>query len=148
MANVFEASEILKKEEASQTNFERYILRSIHWFANAQTPMQPEYILLSLMSSIEAFLNPPDHEKVTTAIIEGVTALGGRQGYIFRKKGLRNFTTNEVRFRMVIVPILWREIFLSLEQSHFISYTKCYRAQMSLLHKSNYLITLRNSERK
>ncbi len=73
MAEVFEASKILKKEEASQTNFERCILRSMHWFANAQTPMQPEYVFTSLMSSIEAFLNPPgDHEKVTIAIIEGV----------------------------------------------------------------------------
>jgi Apea-like HEPN len=87
MAKVFEASEILKKEDASQTNFERCILRSIHWFANAQTPMQPEYVLLSLMSSIEAFLNPPgDHTKVTIAIIEGAAALGGRQGHTYTKK--------------------------------------------------------------
>src|SRR5205807_1268164 len=75
MAKVFEASEILKKEDISLTNFERCLLRSMHWFANAQTPMQPEYVLLSLMSSIEAFLNPPDHEKVTMAIIEGAAAL-------------------------------------------------------------------------
>ncbi len=86
-AKVFEASQIIKKGEVSQTNFERTILRSIHWFANAQTPMQPEYVLLSLMSSIEAFLNPPgEHEKVTTAIIEGVAALGGMQGYKYTKK--------------------------------------------------------------
>lgn len=87
MAEVFEASKILKKEEASQTNFERCILRSMHWFANAQTPMQPEYVFTSLMSSIEAFLNPPgDHEKTTMAIVEGVAALGGKQGYSYTKK--------------------------------------------------------------
>src|SRR5260221_286152 len=87
MAKVFEASQILTKEEASQTNFERCILRSMHWFANAQTPMQPEYVFTSLMSSIEAFLNPPgDHEKVTIAIIEGVAALGGKQGFSYTKK--------------------------------------------------------------
>jgi hypothetical protein len=85
-AKVFEASEIIQKEEASQTNFERCILRSIHWFANAHTSMQPKYILLSLMSSIEAFLNPPDHTKVTSAIIEGVAALEGTKGYTYRKK--------------------------------------------------------------
>jgi hypothetical protein len=39
------------------------------------------------MSSIEAFLNPPgDHEKVTIAIIEGVAALGGKQGFSYTKK--------------------------------------------------------------
>lgn len=86
IAKVFEASKILKKDEVYQTNFERCILRSIHWFANAQTPMQPEYIFLSLMSSIEAFLNPPDHEKTTVAVVEGVAALGGKQGYNYTKK--------------------------------------------------------------
>ncbi len=85
-AKVFEVSQIIKKGEASQTNFERTILRGIHWFANAQTPMQPEYILLSLMSSIEAFLNPREREKVTKAITEGVAALGGEQGYNYTKK--------------------------------------------------------------
>ncbi len=87
MAKVFEASQILTKEEASRTNFERCILRSMHWFANAQTPMQPEYVFTSLMSSIEAFLNPPGvHEKVTIAIVEGVAALGGEQGFSYTKK--------------------------------------------------------------
>lgn len=87
IAKVFEASQIIKKGKASQTNFERTILRSIHWFANAQTPMQPEYVLLSLMSSIEAFLNPPgEHERVTVAITEGVAALGGKAGYKYTKK--------------------------------------------------------------
>ncbi len=85
-AKVFEASQIIKKGDASQTNFERCILRSIHWFANAQTPMQPDYVFLSLMSSIEAFLNPPSHEKVTTAIVEGIAALGGKQGYAYTEK--------------------------------------------------------------
>jgi hypothetical protein len=84
---VFEASRIIKKGDTSQTNFERTILRSIHWFANAQTPMLSEYVLLSLMFSIEAFLNPPgSHEEVTKAITEGVAALEGVQGYIYRKK--------------------------------------------------------------
>lgn len=85
-ARVFEASRIIKKGDASQTNFERCILRSIHWFANAQTAMQPEYVFLSLMASIEAFLNPPSHEKVTTAIVEGIAALGERQEYAYTKK--------------------------------------------------------------
>ncbi len=84
---VFEASKILKKDKVSRTDFERCILRSIHWFANAQTPMQPEYVLLSLMSSIETFLNPPGgHGDVTTAIVNGVAALGGTQGYNYAKK--------------------------------------------------------------
>jgi hypothetical protein len=85
-AKVFEASSIIQKEDTSQTNFERCVLRSIHWFANAQTPMQPEYVLLSLMSSIEAFLNPPHHENITAAIVEGAAALGGKQGYTYTKK--------------------------------------------------------------
>lgn len=85
-AKAFEASQIIKKGDAAQTNFERCILRSIHWFANAQTPMQPEYVFLSLMSSIEAFLNPPNHEKVTMAIVEGIAALGGEQGYAYTEK--------------------------------------------------------------
>jgi hypothetical protein len=54
--------------------------------------MQPEYILLSLMSSIEAFLNPPGgQEAVTPAITEGVAALGGeqKQDYRFMKKRMQ-----------------------------------------------------------
>jgi hypothetical protein len=94
MAKVFEASQILTKEEASRTNFERCILRSMHWFANAQTPMQPEYVFTSLMSSIEAFLNPPGvHEKVTIAIVEGVAALGGEQGFSYTKKRMDSLYT-------------------------------------------------------
>lgn len=85
-AKVFEASQIIKKGDVAQTNFERCILRSIHWFANAQTPMQPDYVFLSLMASIEAFLNPPSHEKVTIAIVEGIAALGGEQGYTYTIK--------------------------------------------------------------
>jgi len=91
-AKVFEVSNILKTGEEALTNFERTILRSIHWFGNAQTPMPPEYILLSLMSSIEAFLNPPGgHDGVTPAITEGVAALGGAQeeGYKFMKKRMQ-----------------------------------------------------------
>lgn len=90
LAKVFEASAILQKVDTSQTNFERCILRSIHWFANAQTPMQPEYVFLSLISSIEAFLNPPDHSNVTLAIVEGVAALGGMPGYTYVKKRVEN----------------------------------------------------------
>lgn len=86
LAKVFEASTTIQKGDTSQTNFERCILRSIHWFANAQTPMQPEYVFLSLMSSIEAFLNPPDRSDVTTAIVEGAAALGGTAGYPYVKK--------------------------------------------------------------
>jgi hypothetical protein len=86
-AKVFEVSQIVKKGDASQTNFERCILRGIHWFANAQTSMQPEYVFLSLMSSIEAFLNPPgNHEGATGAIVEGLAALGGEPGYTYTKK--------------------------------------------------------------
>ncbi len=48
--------------------------------------MQPEYVYLSLMSSIEAFLNPPDHNNVTGAIVEGAAALGGTVGYPYVKK--------------------------------------------------------------
>lgn len=52
--------------------------------------MQPEYVFLSLMSSIEAFLNPPDHSNVTLAIVEGVAALGGMPGYTYVKKRVEN----------------------------------------------------------
>lgn len=91
-AKVFEVSNILKKGEEVLTSFERTILRSIHWFGNAQTPIQPEYILLSLMSSIEAFLNPPEgHDGVTAAVTEGVAALEGEQeqDYKFMKKRMQ-----------------------------------------------------------
>ncbi len=86
---VNEVSKILKKEENGRTNFETTILRSIHWFASAQTPMLPEYLLLSLMSSIEAFLNPRRREGVTTAVCEGVAALGEEQGYTYIWKRMK-----------------------------------------------------------
>jgi hypothetical protein len=84
---VFEVSKIISGEE-NTTNFKRTLLRSLHWYANAQTQIQPEYIFLSLVASIEAFFNPPGfHEQVTSAVTEGVAVLiGGEEDYKYVKK--------------------------------------------------------------
>ncbi len=84
---VFDVAELLKEEEP-RTPFKETLLRGIHWFANAQTPMLPEYVVLSLVSSLEAFVNPPSHDRVTEAVVEGVAALEGEMVYKYAMKRL------------------------------------------------------------
>lgn len=65
----------LQKTRASQTDFEKIMLRAVHWFANAQIEQERENELLSLVTCLETFLTPKDGNPIGTAIAEGTALL-------------------------------------------------------------------------
>ena len=72
---IFEMAKVLEKPEDSRTDFEETIIRGIHWFANAQTQVERENQLLSLVTCLETFLTPAGTEPIATAVAEGLAIL-------------------------------------------------------------------------
>lgn len=72
---VEDVSAILTKPVSSLSDFERVLLRAIHWFGNALAQPQPENELLSLVTCLEVFLTPRDGNPIGAAIAEGVALL-------------------------------------------------------------------------
>lgn len=72
---VFKLSRLLQKDEAALNDLERVILRSVHWFANAQSQPEIENQFLNLIISLETLLTPRDGNPIGTAIAEGVAFL-------------------------------------------------------------------------
>lgn len=70
---VFTVSKVLQKRASQLTEFERTVLRGIHWFANSQIQVEKENELLSLITCLETYLTPRDASPVQTAIAEGVS---------------------------------------------------------------------------
>jgi hypothetical protein len=68
---------ILAKATPCLSDFERVLLRGIHWFGNALPQREPENELLSLVTCLETFLTPRDGNPIGTAIAEGVALLLG-----------------------------------------------------------------------
>jgi hypothetical protein len=68
---------ILAKAAPCLSDFERVLLRGIHWFGNALPQREPENELLSLVTCLETFLTPRDGNPIGTAIAEGVALLLG-----------------------------------------------------------------------
>lgn len=56
-----------------QTDFERHLLRGIHWFAASQTQVERENELLNLMTCLETFLS--DGKFITNAVAVGTAHL-------------------------------------------------------------------------
>ena len=75
---VLALSDILKKDEATHTEYERVILRSVHWIAGATVQTENENTFLNLMTSLETLLTPRDSSPIGTAIAEGVALLLGK----------------------------------------------------------------------
>jgi hypothetical protein len=74
-SGVTEVAAILEKAENALSDFERTLLRGIHWFGNALCQKEPENELLNLVTCLEAFLTPDDNNPIGTAIAEGVALL-------------------------------------------------------------------------
>lgn len=72
---VFEVSRILEKPDVKLTDFERALLRGIHWFANSQTQFGKANELLTLATCLETFMTLPGNDPVGSAIAEGVAIL-------------------------------------------------------------------------
>lgn len=74
---VFAMANVLKKPDNRLTDFERTLLRGLHWFANAQTQVEPENELLNLMTCLETYLTPRDGNPIRTAVAEGTAIIIG-----------------------------------------------------------------------
>ena len=72
---VFRFSQILNKSDSSLTDFEKTMLRSLHWFANSLRQDESENAFLNLITSLEALLTPRDGNPIGTAIAEGCAFL-------------------------------------------------------------------------
>ena len=59
---------ILAKPASSLSDFERVLLRGIHWFGNALPQPEPENVLLSLVTCLETFLTPRDGNPIAYAL--------------------------------------------------------------------------------
>jgi hypothetical protein len=74
---VFEVASLLEKPTHQATEFERAILRAVHWVADAQAQVEKENSLLSLVTCLETFLTPRNRDPISAAIAEGVAILVG-----------------------------------------------------------------------
>lgn len=72
---VFRFSQISSKLDSSLNDFEKTLLRSLHWFANSLRQYENENAFLNLITSIEALLTPRDGNPIGTAIAEGCAFL-------------------------------------------------------------------------
>ncbi len=66
---------LLRKPYSEVSDFEKSLLRSIHWFADCQFQFERENKLLSLITSIETLLTPRDGNPIGTAIAEAVALI-------------------------------------------------------------------------
>jgi len=72
---VLEFSDILRKPDKTVTNFERSLLRALHWFASAMKQHELENRILNLLTGIEVLLTPIDGNPIGTAVAEAVAIL-------------------------------------------------------------------------
>lgn len=72
---VFKISELLRKFENELSDFEKTLLRSLHWYASAQTQSELENKLLNLITCIEVLLTPRDSTPNGTFIAENIVIL-------------------------------------------------------------------------
>jgi len=82
-------SDILAKPEKQLTDFEKTLLRALHWFSSSLTQDEIENQLLNMITCLEALLTPRDRNPIGTAIAEGVailTTTGFENRIILKKK--------------------------------------------------------------
>lgn len=76
----FKLSDILAKPEKQLTDFEKTLLRTLHWFSSSLTQDEIENQLLNMITCLETLLTPRDGTPIGTAIAENVAILI-RTGY-------------------------------------------------------------------
>lgn len=69
---VFELSEILRKPNNELNEFEKSLLRGLHWFAGSQTQVEIENEFLNLTTCLEVFFTPKGRDPISNSIAEGV----------------------------------------------------------------------------
>jgi hypothetical protein len=70
---VFELSDLICKQD--KTDFEKVIMRAVHWLASAQTQNENGNALLNLVTSLETFFKAEAGTPITATISEGVAFL-------------------------------------------------------------------------
>jgi hypothetical protein len=69
---VFELSGILRKPNNELNEFEKSLLRGLHWFAGSQTQVEIENEFLNLTTCLEVFFTPKGRDPISNSIAEGV----------------------------------------------------------------------------
>lgn len=77
--------DLLKRKFISLNDFEKVLLRTIHWYATHTIQEELENKLLNLITSLETLLTPRDNNPIGTAIAEG-TAILVTEGVDNRRK--------------------------------------------------------------
>jgi hypothetical protein len=72
-------SAILKKPYSDVTDYEKGVLRAVHWLANYQFQFERENKLLSLITSLETLFTPRDNNPIGTAIAEAVALVSSEE---------------------------------------------------------------------
>jgi hypothetical protein len=94
---VFKLSKVLTKLDRDIGDFERVVLRAIHWFASSQTQEENENKLLNLITCLETLLTPRDSNPIGAFIAEAVAILLGKG--IDERKRLKRRVKKLHRFR-------------------------------------------------
>jgi hypothetical protein len=72
---VFKVSKVMAKLDRELGDYERVLLRAVHWLANAQIQNENENKVLNLITCLETFLTPRDGNPIGTFIAEAVAIL-------------------------------------------------------------------------
>lgn len=91
---------LLKKDENDLTNFEKTLLRGLHWFASAQTQEEVENRFLNLIICIETYLTPKDGNPIQTAIAEGAAIILSNE--LEQRKKIKRKVQNLYRKRSAV----------------------------------------------
>jgi hypothetical protein len=70
---------VLKKTPTSITDFERVLLRGIHWYAAGRAQREAENEFINLVICLETFLTPNDRSPIQNTIAEGVALILGNE---------------------------------------------------------------------
>jgi hypothetical protein len=76
--HIFELSEVLTKSHDQVNEFEKILLRGIHWFACSQTQVERENKILNLTTCLEVFFTPEERDPISNSIAEGVALVLGK----------------------------------------------------------------------
>jgi len=97
---VFKLSKVLTKLDRDIGDFERVVLRALHWFASSQTQEENENKLLNLITCLETLLTPQDGNSIATFIAEAVAILLAKG--IDNRRRLKERVKKLYRFRSAV----------------------------------------------
>lgn len=75
---IFELSEILSKPYEQVNEFEKVLLRGVHWFASSQTQVERENEFLNLTTCLEVFFTPEGGDPISNSIAESLAFILGK----------------------------------------------------------------------